>query len=114
PELAERSFAAIASLVENAHLCLEAGDLPGLGKLLDLNQMLLSGLHLSTEDLEAACATARDAGALGAKLTGSGGGGCVLALTDGDPDPVLAAWRGRSLQCFATVVAASTPGSQDP
>lgn len=113
PELTERSFAAIASLVENAHLCLEAGDLPGLGKLLDLNQMLLAGLHLSTEDLETACAAARDAGALGAKLTGSGGGGCVLALTNGDPEPVLSAWRARALPCFATVVATPSGGTQD-
>jgi mevalonate kinase len=35
---------------------------------------------LSTETIEAMCAEARSRGALGAKLTGSGGGGAVIAL----------------------------------
>jgi mevalonate kinase len=104
PEIVQKSFDGIESLVQNAALCIEAGDLPGLGKLLDLNQMLLAGLMLSTEDIERACGTARSAGALGAKLTGSGGGGCVIALADGDPEPILAAWREDGLQCFATIV----------
>ena len=104
PEMVQKSFDGIESLVKNAILCLEAGDLVGLGKLLDLNQMLLAGLFLSTEEIERACAWAREAGALGAKLTGAGGGGCVVALTDGDPAPVLAAWRSHGLTCFESVV----------
>lgn len=106
PEMVKKSFDGIESLVKNAALCIEAGDLPGLGKLLDLNQMLLAGLMLSTEDIERACATARAAGALGAKLTGSGGGGCVIALADGDPAPILSAWKKTGLECFASVVKA--------
>jgi mevalonate kinase len=106
PEMVKKSFDGIESLVRNAALCIEAGDLPGLGKLLDLNQMLLAGLMLSTEDIELACGTARSAGALGAKLTGSGGGGCVIALCDGDPGPVLQAWKETGLECFASVVKA--------
>jgi len=39
----------------------------------------LSSLMLSTSRLEEMCGTAREAGAFGAKLTGSGGGGCILA-----------------------------------
>jgi mevalonate kinase len=71
---------------------------------MDLNQMLLSGLFLSTEDIERAIKLAREAGALGAKLTGSGGGGCVIALTSGGAAPILAAWQDAGLQCFETVV----------
>lgn len=104
PEMVEKSFAGIESLVRNAALCIEAGDVIGLGKLLDLNQMLLAGLFLSTEELEAACAWAREAGALGAKLTGGGGGGCVLALAESRPEPILEAWRTRGLVCFESVV----------
>jgi mevalonate kinase len=104
PDMVEKSFAGIESLVKNAALCIEAGDLIGLGKLLDLNQMLLAGLFLSTEEIERACAWARDAGALGAKLTGGGGGGCVIALTDGDSEKVLSAWRSHGLTCFEAVV----------
>ena len=106
PDAFAKSIAGITSLVENARLCIEAGDLPGLGKLMDLNQMLLAGLMVSTEGIEAACACARSAGALGAKLTGAGGGGAVVALADLDPEPVLAALRAAGYQCFSAAVAA--------
>jgi mevalonate kinase len=104
PELVDKAVTGIKALVDNARLCIEAGDLPGLGKLMDLNQMLLSGLMVSTAGIEAACETARRAGALGAKLTGAGGGGCVIALADLDPEPVLEAWRAEGLECFAATV----------
>lgn len=104
PDMVQKSFDGVESLVKNAALCIEAGDLPGLGKLLDLNQMLLAGLFLSTEEIERACSIARGAGALGAKLTGAGGGGCVIALADGDPEPILAAWRAQGIDGFSTVV----------
>jgi mevalonate kinase len=105
PELREKSVGGIAALVENARLCIEAGDLPGLGKLMDLNQMILAGLMLSTEGIERACDAARRAGALGAKLTGAGGGGAVVALADLDPEPVLAAFRAEGFPCFSANVA---------
>jgi mevalonate kinase len=104
PEVVQKTFDGIESLVKNAALCIEVGDLPGLGKLLDLNQMLLAGLFLSTAEIEHACALAREAGALGAKLTGSGGGGAVIALTDGNPEPILESWRSNGLECFSSVV----------
>jgi mevalonate kinase len=104
PEVVNKSLEGIHALVRNAQLCIEAGDLVGLGKLMDLNQILLSGLFLSTEGIERACNAARDAGALGAKLTGSGGGGCVIALTDGNSERVLQAWRSAGFDCFGTKV----------
>jgi mevalonate kinase len=106
PDSFAKTIAGITSLVDNARLCIEAGDLPGLGKLMDLNQMLLAGLMVSSETIEAACACARSAGALGAKLTGAGGGGAIVALADLDPDPVLAALRAAGFRCFAAEVAA--------
>jgi len=83
----EKNLDAIRSLTDNAALCLRGGDLVSLGKLMDLCQMVLAGWMLSTEGLEVACQTARKAGALGAKLTGSGGGGAIVALA---PDPAIA------------------------
>lgn len=73
-------FDGIEALVRNAELAVEAGDLKGLGQLMDMNQALLSALMLSTENLETLCRVARSHGALGAKLTGAGGGGCMIAL----------------------------------
>jgi mevalonate kinase len=102
-----RTFEAIQSLVQNARLALEAGDHRGLGKLMDLNQVLLSGLMLSTEEIETMCRLARESGALGAKLTGSGGGGCVVALVQGDPGPVVARWEKEGFRAFSTTVSPS-------
>lgn len=104
PELVQKTLDGVSSLVKNARHCLSSGDLPGLGQLMNLNQMLLSGLHVSTEAIERACALARDAGALGAKLTGAGGGGAVVALADLDPEPVLRAWRNEGFECFSAEV----------
>jgi mevalonate kinase len=106
PEIVDKALGGIRSLVDNARLALQVGDLRALGKLMDLNQMILSGLFLSTEGIEMACAAARDAGALGAKLTGAGGGGAVVALVEADPELVLGAFRELGLACFATTVSA--------
>jgi mevalonate kinase len=80
PDLVEHTLVGITALVENAKLAIKAGDLTALGRLMDLNQMLLAGLMVSTERIEELCMLAREAGALGAKLTGKGGGGSVIAL----------------------------------
>ncbi|MBI4705999.1 MAG: mevalonate kinase [Deltaproteobacteria bacterium] len=70
----------IGVLVEQAQAALRALDGERLGGLMDRNQILLETLGVSTPAIEALCAAARGAGALGAKLTGSGGGGAVVAL----------------------------------
>jgi mevalonate kinase len=75
-----KAFDAIETLVRNAKLAIEAGDLVALGQLLDLNHTLLSSLMLCTTKLDSMCQAAREAGALGAKMTGGGGGGCMFAL----------------------------------
>lgn len=108
PDLVAKSFEAIRSLVDNAAVALETGDHAGLGHLLDLGQMVLSGLMLSTAEIETLCRVAREAGALGAKLTGAGGGGCVLALVAGDAGPVLGAWERAGFRGFATTVGGAT------
>ena len=109
PVLVQRSIDAVTSIVGNAALAIEAGDLRALGDLMNMNQLVLSGLFVSTSEIEDLCALARSAGALGAKLTGGGGGGSVIALvppsfqSDGSRDEareaesaarILDAWRG--------------------
>jgi mevalonate kinase len=106
-EVVDGSFEAIRSLVSNARLAIEAGDRFALGRLMDLNQMLLSGLFVSTPEIERMCSLARGAGALGAKLTGAGGGGSVVALVASQAvaDAVLAAWEAEGFAGFASCVA---------
>jgi mevalonate kinase len=62
-----------------AHAAL-AGDLAALGRAFDQNQALLVELGVSAPEVDELVSAARAAGALGAKLTGGGAGGAVLAL----------------------------------
>jgi mevalonate kinase len=88
PTRVEKAFGAIEVLVRNAKLAIEAGDHVALGQLMDLNHTILSSLMLCTTKLDAMCQAARRAGALGAKITGAGGGGCMFALA-ADRDEAL-------------------------
>jgi mevalonate kinase len=58
----------------------EAGDWPALGALMDRNQTWLERMGVSCDKLETLVHSARNAGALGAKLSGAGRGGCMVAL----------------------------------
>ncbi len=92
PEATDRTFDAIGVVARNGALALREGDARSLGEFMNLNQNLLASLLVSTERLEDLCASARASGALGAKLTGAGGGGCVIALAPGNEDAVLKGW----------------------
>jgi len=75
---------AVGDLVRRGEGALDDGDLDALGELMDVNHGLLSALGVSSRSLDAMAWAARDAGARGAKLTGAGGGGCVVALDDSE------------------------------
>ena len=80
PGIYDRIFDEIGELVIAARKCLEDGQLEELGDLMNINHGLLNGLQLATPELEQLIDAARMGGALGAKLTGAGGGGAMLAL----------------------------------
>ncbi len=111
PAAVERAWDGVEALVQNASVALMSGDIEGLGRLLDMNQMILAGLLLSTPEIEEMCQVARGAGAFGAKLTGAGGGGCVVALVhDVDvADRVIAAWSQRGYTGFHARLAEPLP-----
>lgn len=71
-------------IVMRAMDALKENDLDSLGELMNINHALLYGLGVSDESLEWLVTAARKAGALGAKLTGAGGGGCMIALARED------------------------------
>ncbi len=80
PQLVKPIFLAAREIVLRAVEALKENDLETLGELMNINHALLYGLGVSDESLEWLINAARKAGALGAKLTGAGGGGCMIAL----------------------------------
>ncbi len=62
---------------------IERFDLKAIGGLMNRNQELLHEAEISCPELDRLIHLCRGAGAWGAKLTGSGGGGCMIALTPG-------------------------------
>ncbi len=81
PRVIEPMMKAAREIVLRAIDALKENDLETLGTLMDINHALLYGIGVSDESLEWLTNAARKAGALGAKLTGAGGGGCMIALT---------------------------------
>ena len=62
---------------------LEAGDLEKVGTVMTENHKLLVDMDMSHEILDYLCKLALEKGALGAKVTGGGRGGYMVALTPG-------------------------------
>jgi mevalonate kinase len=106
PRLFETTLTQIQAIVVEAEHCLNAGNLERLGSLLTDNHRHLCSWQLSTRSIDDACTLALRAGALGAKLTGAGGGGCVLALCTPDTlATVQASWRAKGLTTMEAVIA---------
>ena len=83
PEKYDSLFSQAERLAFEARKALEDFDLRTVGKLMDKNHGLLQEIEVSCEELDYLVDLAREEGALGAKLTGGGGGGCMVALTPG-------------------------------
>jgi mevalonate kinase len=81
-ETYEALFDQVGAVVARVRDTLAIGDIAALGVLLDANQSLLEQLGVSSPELEHLVMAARNAGALGAKLSGGGWGGVMLALVD--------------------------------
>lgn len=83
PEKYTRIFKNAEQLVHEARKQLEAFNLEKVGGYMDENHRLLQQIEVSCPELDALVDLARDNGALGAKLTGTGRGGYMVALTPG-------------------------------
>jgi hydroxymethylglutaryl-CoA reductase len=73
-------FSQINDIALEAIDALQDYDLEKLGYLMNLNQGLLNAIQVSTNQLEEMISICRENGAYGAKLTGGGGGGAIIAL----------------------------------
>lgn len=80
PKKFDRIFTGAKNLVFEARTALEKGDLEKTAKLINENQKLLQEIGVSSPELDLLCKTALENGAIGAKLTGAGMGGCMFAL----------------------------------
>ncbi|MGI9260950.1 MAG: mevalonate kinase, partial [Woeseiaceae bacterium] len=67
---------------------LRESDYNRLGRLMNVCHGLLNAIGVSSPELESMVGIARSAGAIGAKLTGAGGGGSIIALCPGKIDVV--------------------------
>jgi mevalonate kinase len=82
PNIVENIMKAAREVVLRAIDAFKENDLETIGTLMNMNHALLYGIGVSDESLEWLTNAARKAGALGAKLTGAGGGGCMIALSE--------------------------------
>ncbi len=80
-DLVDPIFQAIGAISEHAIPLIREQNMEELGRLMNVNHGLLEALGVSSRELDELVYAARGAGgALGAKLTGAGGGGCMVAL----------------------------------
>jgi mevalonate kinase len=86
----------IGKIVDEAKECLSEGNILETGRLMKKNQDLLERLGVSTENLDKLIDLAHDAGSYGAKLSGAGGGDCIIAVADEDKIPDVKAALSKS------------------
>jgi mevalonate kinase len=103
PSIIDKVMDVGGDLVALGVKALKSGDLETLGELMNINHALLYTIGVSSDEIEKLVHAARRAGALGAKLTGAGGGGCIIALSRRvDLDRVADAIRHAGGEAFIT------------
>jgi len=93
PQVVNMIMDTIGLIVEEARSYIKKGDPESFGKLMNINHGLLDSLGVSTKSLNDMVYASRNAGALGSKITGAGGGGCILALCPNRMNEVALAIR---------------------
>ena len=95
-----------ASLIEEALDALQKNDLAKIGKLMTQNQEFLEKIGVSNDTLSSMISLVKDT-SYGAKLTGAGDGGCIIALADKtNLDKTLSALA-KKYECFSAKIDAS-------
>ncbi|MCL5428719.1 MAG: mevalonate kinase [Chloroflexi bacterium] len=84
PEPYNKIFESIGKLAIAARAAIEQGNNENLGPLMNENHELLQKLDVSSPDLDKLVLAAREAGGWGAKLSGGGRGGNMIALAPRD------------------------------
>jgi mevalonate kinase len=84
-------FGDMGWVVRQATEALRTADMATLGHLMNIHQLFQEKMGVSIGEAERLIEAALGAGALGAKISGSGGGGIIIALVEGDKQAAVAA-----------------------
>ena len=114
PQLYAPLLAALGELARGGAQAAVSGDLVDLGVRFDAAHGLLVALGVSCPELEEVVGALRAAGALGAKLTGAGGGGAAIGLchVDAEAERIAVALREKRLEAFAVSIGAGPGGAR--
>jgi len=106
PDKYARIFESAKQLAHNARRQLEAFNLDRVGSYMNENHELLQQIEVSCPELDMLVDLARDNGALGAKMTGTGRGGYMVALTPGKDlqERVAQAIENKGFQALRTTI----------
>lgn len=109
PELFATRLKAITAQVYEMKKALEAGDLETVGRIMSENHKILIDMEMSHEILDYLCKSALENGAWGAKVTGGGRGGYMVALTPGEKlqDTVASAFEKEGYKLIRTAIGGS-------
>jgi len=91
PDRYDSIFKSIGEISITAKDLIDTGSPADIGPLMNENHILLQEMGVSTPELDLLVETARQAGALGAKLSGGGLGGNIIALVDEETDQITEA-----------------------
>ena len=106
PEKYDALFKHAEDLALTARKSLKEFDLRKAGNLMNENHRLLQEIEVSCKELDYLVNLARGKGAFGAKLTGGGGGGCMVALTPGKElqEAIAVAMEAEGFQVLRTMI----------
>ncbi|MFQ6051896.1 MAG: mevalonate kinase [Candidatus Hydrothermarchaeota archaeon] len=104
PEIIDRIIASIGNITLKALDALKNKDHNKIGELMDINHGLLDSLGVVTRELSELVHLARREGSLGAKMTGAGGGGCIIAYAPGKENNVVKAIREAGYSSFISSI----------
>ncbi len=103
----DKRLAELGGLTDLGTTALLGHDLAALGTAMNRAHEILAGLGVSTPVLDGLCQRAIDRGAYGAKLTGAGGGGAMIAIAPREAEgAILDAWRSAKVTGFVATLGA--------
>lgn len=82
PETVTQAINQLGNLTEQAKVTLNNNVIKQTGQIMNQAQTILADLGVSSPEIDHLISVAKANGALGAKLTGSGMGGCIIAISD--------------------------------